>query len=211
MSFVRAKIQGAPYGVTVTDRPEGLSAFLKPDCAAAIWRRQPLPSFQTWIDTLDPELLPRGRVIVPADGVREAVSELCEIAGTPKSQESERLVDDAAALADIFSGLMESPFVRVRLQPVSTNACRKFHVDALTARLVCTYRGPGTQYGVSVDGGDPDQVFTVPTAAPILLRGTVWPETPASGFLHRSPPILGTGVTRLVLVLDPVFNPDDED
>ncbi len=37
----------------------------------------------------------------------------------------------------------------------------------------------------------------------------LWPEQPASGLLHRSPPIEGTGETRLVLVLDGVMDLDD--
>ncbi|MEM6422079.1 MAG: DUF1826 domain-containing protein, partial [Pseudomonadota bacterium] len=45
-----------------------------------------------------------------------------------------------------------------------------------------------------------------PTGMPILLRGKLWPESPASGIVHRSPPIEGTGATRLVLVLDPIFD-----
>ncbi|MEW7008160.1 DUF1826 domain-containing protein [Lentilitoribacter sp. EG35] len=36
------------------------------------------------------------------------------------------------------------------------------------------------------------------------------PETPTSGLLHRSPPIDGTGETRLLLVLDPVSDPEND-
>jgi hypothetical protein len=50
----------------------------------------------------------------------------------------------------------------------------------------------------------------VATGAPILLRGTLWPGDPPSGLMHRSPPIEGTGETRLVLVLDPVDGPEEE-
>lgn len=102
------------------------------------------------------------------------------------------------------------PYVRLRLSRVTANACSKFHIDAITARLVCTYRGTGTQYGISHDGGGPKRMFTVPTGSPILLRGTLWPESPRSGLLHRSPPIEGSGETRLVLVLDPIFDPEEE-
>ena len=77
----------------------------------------------------------------------------------------------------------------------------------MQARLVCTYRGTGTQYGTGLNGADPDRIFTVPPSSPIILRGTLWPEHPASGLLHRSPPIAGTGETRLLLVLDPVDAP----
>ena len=61
---------------------------------------------------------------------------------------------------------MQAAYVRLRLQAVTTNACRKFHLDAITGRLVCTYRGPGTQYGTSTAGEDPEHIRTVPTGAP---------------------------------------------
>ena len=76
------------------------------------------------------------------------------------------LIDDIAALADVFSGVMKASYVRLRLDVVTDNACKKFHIDALTARLVCTYRGTGTQYGIAAHGVPPHQVFTVPTGAP---------------------------------------------
>lgn len=44
--------------------------------------------------------------------------------------------------------------------------------------------------------------------APDLLRGTLWLGKPASGLLHRSPLIEGTGETQLVLVLDPARGPE---
>lgn len=204
MTLVREIVKDAAIGVGVADAPEGLSAIQQPGCAAAIWRRHPLPGFQSWIDALEPERLPKARVILRPENVREAAVQICDAFGTPDCAERAKLIDDTAALADIFAGLMRAPYLRLRFDVVTTNACRKFHIDAVTARLVCTYRGTGTQYGISTDGAEPRRIFTVPTGAPILLRGTLWPERPNSGLLHRSPPIEGTGETRLVLVLDPV-------
>ena len=195
--------------VDVAETPEGLAAIHRPSCAAATWRRQLLPGFQSWIDALEPDQLPNARVIVRADKVREALIQICEAAATPSSNERDWLIDDAVALADHFAGLMRSSYIRLRFDVVTTNACRKFHVDAVTARLVCTYRGTGTQYGVSPDGGEPERIFTVPTGDPILLRGTLWPEEPSSGLRHRSPPIEGSGETRLLLVLDAVADPGE--
>ena len=209
MTLVREIVSDPAIGVGVADTPDGLSALHRPGCAAAIWRRQPLPEFQSWIDGLDPEVLPRARVILRPEAVRDATSEVCDASGMPPGPERDRLVDDIAALADIFAGLMRARWLRLRLDAVTTNACRRFHIDAVTARLVCTYRGTGTQYGISIDGAEPRRVFTVPTGAPILLRGTLWPERPRTGLLHRSPPIEGTGETRLVLVLDPVEDPEE--
>ena len=201
--------RNAVPAVDVTDAPEGLASIRHPGTAAAIWRRRPLPGFQRWIDTLDADLLPRARVILRPDAVHAVVTEACDACGTPDSLDRARLIDDIAALSDILAGILRAPWLRLRLDVVTTNACRRFHVDAVTARLVCTYRGTGTQYGQSIGGSDPTRVFTVPTGAPILLRGTLWPAGPGSGLLHRSPPIEGTGETRLVLVLDPVDDPEE--
>ncbi len=201
-------IKSAPRGVDIVDRPEELATIHRADCAATIWRRQPVAGFQSWIDRLAPEQLPKARLILRPTDVRQAASEICAASGTPKGPERARLVDDVAALADIFAGLMQAEYVRLRFDVVTTNACRKFHVDAVKARLVCTYRGTGTQYGISAGGTEPRRIFTVPTGAPVVLRGTHWPERPRAGLLHRSPPIQGTGETRMLVVLDPVNDPD---
>ncbi|MEM9636545.1 MAG: DUF1826 domain-containing protein [Pseudomonadota bacterium] len=210
MSVVRRTLRKAAVGVAIADNPASLGTFLHPGCAAAIWRRQTPPEVQKWLDTLDPTMLPRGRVILPTDAVSDTLGHLCDVSALPEGPERDWLCDDIASLANMFAGLMQTRYLRLRLDVVTTNACRKFHIDAIMARLVCTYRGTGTQYGVSTDGTDPKRVFTVQTGAPILLRGTLWPAEPPSGLLHRSPPIEGTGETRLVLVVDPVFDPDDD-
>jgi hypothetical protein len=208
--LVREVVRDAAIGVGVADTPEGLSAIRHPGCAAAIWRRQPLPRFRSWIDRLDPANLPRARIILPVEAVRAAVDQVCQASGTPEGPARDMLIDDVAALAGIFSTLMRAPWLRLRLDVVTTDACPRFHVDAVTARLICAYRGTGTQYGVSTDGAAPSRVFTVPTGAAVILRGTLWPQGPRTGLLHRSPPIEGTGETRLVLVLDPVDDPGEE-
>ncbi len=204
MNAVAEIARDAAPGVVAGDTSDALSAIRGPDCAAAIWKRQPMPGFQTWIDTLGPTQLPRGRIIVRPEAVPDAVQEICTASGTPEGAQRDRLADDIAALADIFAGLMDAKWLRLRLDVITTNACRRFHIDAVTARLVCTYRGTGTQYGISKGGAEPGRIFTVPTGSPILLRGTLWRERPRSGLLHRSPPIEGTGETRAVLVFDSV-------
>ena len=209
MILTQDPVREAGAGVAVTDRPEDLTAFLKPGIAAAIWQRQPMPEFQAWIDALPDDALPSARLILPKDAVRDAMSLLCDGAGLPQGLQRDRLTDDVAALARVFAGLMQAPFLRLRLDRITGNACRRFHVDAVTARLVCTYRGPGTQYGIGSDGAEPARVFSVPTGAPILLKGTLWRDGPSMDLLHRSPPIEGTGQVRLVLVLDPLDSPWD--
>lgn len=210
MQYVRDYVEDAAVGVAVAERPEALDVFLAPGVAAAIWQRRLNGEFHDWLDELDPQRLPRCRVVLRPDNVGYAVTQICDAAGTPANAWRDSLVADIAVLAEIFAGMMQAKFLRVRLDVVETNACRKFHIDSVTARLVCTYRGTGTQYGISTDGTPPNPVFTVDTGSPILLRGTLWPKPPRSGLLHRSPPIAGTGETRLVLVLDPMDRPEEE-
>ena len=191
--------------------PSGLSAIHQPGTAATVWERTPLSGFQSWIDALPPEQLPRARVILRPEAVCDALLEIARLHGIPDCPERNLLIEDISALALIFADVMACELLQLRLDVIQSNACRKFHIDAVRARLICTYRGTGTQYGISGDGTDPAEILTVPTGSPIILRGTRWPETPLSGLLHRSPPIAGTGETRLLLVLDPVEDPEKAD
>lgn len=211
MNVLRQEISVSSSGVALVDSPEDLHAILQPECAAALWRRQPLPAFQNWIAGVRPDALPQARVILRPHLVAEAVSAICNGAGLAVQHMVGVLVDDISALAAVFAEITNAPYLRLRLDVVSNNACKKFHIDALTLRLICTYRGTGTQYGISENGAAPDPVFTAPTGAPIVLRGTEFPGDPKSGLLHRSPPIEGTGETRLVLVLDPIYAADDDE
>lgn len=203
LSEITEDIKG---GISSSGTPEALSAIRLPACAAALWCRSRLSRFQTWIDNLSCEHLPSFRVTLRASQVGEALLNISNVYGTPDCSERDLLIDDVAALAAIFSNIMRTDYLRVCLHVVAENDCCTFHVDAVTARLVCTYRGTGTQYGNLARQGDPDPVHTVPTGSPIILRGSHWPEVPTSGLLHRSPPIQGTGETRLVLTLEPVEN-----
>ncbi|MEL6373601.1 MAG: DUF1826 domain-containing protein [Pseudomonadota bacterium] len=194
----------AVAGVRVVTSANGMAHIRQPDCAAVVWQREPLTSFQAWINALDPSHLPRTRIVLRPAAVRDAVIHACDQAQMPESPQRTILADDISALAAAFADLTQAAFVRLRLDVVNTDACRKFHVDAISSRLICTYRGTGTQYGVARDGEQPDRVFTAPVGAPLVLRGKLWPAKQPSRLLHRSPPIAGTGETRLVLVVDPL-------
>ena len=149
-------------------------------------------------------------MILRPDRVCDALDLLCDAHDTPAGPERDLLIDDIGTLAEIFAGVTGAPYLRLRLDVVTTNACRKFHVDSLKLRLICTYRGTGTQYGTSLGDTQPTHIFTVPTGAPTIMRGKLFAEHPATGLMHRSPPIEGTGETRLVLVLDPIEDLEEE-
>ena len=193
--------------VSINNNIDGLYAIRKPSVPAVIWRRTPLSKFQTWIDSLSDEQLPSARISLPLNAISEALAEVMQISGTPACVQREMLVDDITALANVFAEINRTKFLRLRLEAITGNACSKFHIDAVTTRLVCTYRGPGTQYCFSADDCNSSNIYDVPTSSPIVMRGTLWPTKDKSGFFHRSPPIEGSGKTRLLLVLDPISDP----
>ena len=196
--------------VSIYDYIDGLYAIRQPLVPAVIWRRSPLSKFQTWIDSLSDEELPSARVALPLDKIHEVLTEVMQISATPACVQREMLIDDIAALANVFAEINQTNLLRLRLEVINSNKCSKFHIDAVTTRLVCTYRGPGTQYCFSADEFDPSNICDVPTSSPIVMRGTLWPTEKRSDFLHRSPPIDGSGKTRLLLVLDPINDPKIE-
>lgn len=197
--------------VVTTRTPDGLRAIAAPEgVAGVVWSRDPARAFQDWIDGLDPAQLPSARVILPPAAVPDALPAIFDSSGTPPGPQRDMLAGDVSALAQIFGDLTGAPWLRLRFDVVRNNACSKFHLDAVTVRLVCTYRGQGTQYGTAIAHEDPARVHTVPTGSPILLRGTLWPGSAGIRLRHRSPPIEGTGETRLVLVLDPLMSPEGE-
>ncbi|MEM6355512.1 MAG: DUF1826 domain-containing protein [Pseudomonadota bacterium] len=210
MNMVRDVATIEAVGVEIAGARDGLAAIQQPGCAAVVWRRQPEPGFKAWIDALMPDLLPQARIILRPEELQDAVLELCDEQGVPDGPERAWLLQDIEELTRTLLKLVPAPFLRLRLEAVSTNRCRKFHVDTVAARLLCTYRGTGTQWGISADGAEPRPIVPVPTGAPIVLRGTIRLEAPRSGLVHRSPPIEGTGQTRFVLGIDPITDPDEE-
>ncbi|MFT3691023.1 DUF1826 domain-containing protein [Paenirhodobacter sp.] len=180
--------------------PSVLRQIAAPGIAAAIWQRAPAKEFTDWIEALPPGHLPRLRTIADVGAVESCVQAACDMMGTPSGTMRDMLAGDIAALAFIMAEVMQSPLLHLRLDAISTDACRRFHVDNMTARMLCTYRGAGTQLAQPGQEQAPQDV--APGAAAIL-RGTLWPGQEATALLHRSPPIGGTGQTRLLLVIDP--------
>lgn len=196
--------------VRISSSVNALNAISEPGVSAAIWHRTPTAGFQTWIDQLAPGQLPALRIVTPPERVRDVVEMACDAANTPDCAERDQLISDVVELSKLFNAVMKAPYLRVRLDVVDNNACRKFHIDHVVARLICTFRGHATQYGLREETGDPKIVHEAPLGSPIFLRGERWPNDVRSKIVHRSPPIAGTGETRLVLVFDAMEKPQDE-
>ncbi|MEP2102538.1 MAG: DUF1826 domain-containing protein [Parasphingorhabdus sp.] len=127
-------------------------------------------------------------------------------AGHETSVARDMLQIDILALANRFAQVMQTELVEIRLEHVTTNACKKFHTDYVTARLITTYLGQGTQWldgedAADCDCGDPHNIQQMKAGDVALFKGRLWSQdVPA---IHRSPPIEGTGEERLILVINP--------
>ena len=171
-------------------------------CNLAVWERPPIDGlgalvqgtqrdlrFSTDCDTLTPKL----------------TSELAR-AGYAASPLLDALVDDIGELAIVFSDLVSARRIELRLEVVTTDSCRKFHADYVTARLITTYTGRGTQWLDHSDaariqkGIEPRNIRALQAGDVGIFKGKMATDQPA---IHRSPPIGGTGEKRLLLVINP--------
>ena len=113
------------------------------------------------------------------------------------------LANDVIMLANRFADAMDVGAVRVRIERVDSNACKKVHADFTDVRLITTYAGPGTDvapHGSDEDGSD-CCLERVPTGWVGLFKGRTYaPDHPPC--FHRSPPVSDTGEKRLMLVID---------
>ncbi|MFV0386054.1 DUF1826 domain-containing protein [Paracoccus sp. (in: a-proteobacteria)] len=181
--------------------PSVLRSISGAGIAATIWQRNPLPAFTDWINALSPDQLPRLRTLVRVGAVEPSVHAACDLAGTPNGPDRDMLASDIAALAVILAGIIEAPLLQLRLDVVSPDACRSFRIDNNTsARLLCSYRGTGTQLVTPGQGHAPTDVTTGSVA---LLRGRLWPGDEETALLHRLSLAGVRDETRLLAMIDP--------
>lgn len=128
--------------------------------------------------------------------------------GIPGSSARDAFVADLAALVSHFATLAQTRTVRMRLDAITGDACRRWHRDCVPLRLICTYLGPGTQWvppGLSAvvlarPDDDASEAMAFDAGEVALFKGCGWGgEAHDSGIVHRSPRIAGSGLTRLVL------------
>jgi hypothetical protein len=163
------------------------------------------------LDALPFAMLPNFRLEGPAGSVRTWLETLAATPGLPAALAW--VIADCVTQAGRFVDASGSTSLSVKLEAIADDACRRLHHDYVAHRLVCTYRGPGTEWlphaHEAALGDERDVVPAawlqpVPRFVAALFAGRLLPG--AMPVLHRSPPIAGTGQLRLVLTINEPFS-----
>ena len=177
-----------------------LQRILDPDVHLAVWQRRAARGLEG-LEGLDWDAIADVDRDVPVVALASAIPEALRSAGYP---DVVALAEAIVPLASDFAALIACDALRIRLDVIETDACRKFHADQVTVRLLMPLVGPGTQWvHANAEPQVPEGELRIGDVG--LFKGRVWAEEPV--ILHRSPPIAAMGITRLLLVIDPGSGP----
>jgi hypothetical protein len=206
-----ADVRGSLSVVCIGRSADVLGDIARPGVELAAWQRAPDPAWAEWLAAMPAPDLPTCRLEVAPDDAAHALNAHFDAGGPPCGEPRNAFVADIAGLVAKFAELAATPSVRLRVDAVTGDACRRWHRDCVPLRLICTYRGPGTLWmppalGANVlakPDDDAPQAMAFEAGDVALFKGCGWPrQVHDGGIVHRSPRIAGTGITRLVLVLD---------
>jgi Protein of unknown function (DUF1826) len=181
----------------------------------AIWRRDVPRAIAHWLSEISSEELGRVHNVdkeLAAECVPAVISSALP-ARTPAAIAGvAALARDAGDLAVLFAQMSGNP-VRFRLEWVKDRQCPYFHADNVVMRLLCTYRGLGTEWianNIADRLTSPQSIPPLTTinrlqAGDVAIMGGSLSDGVAGPVRHRSPPANGADEWRLLLAIDPAF------
>jgi hypothetical protein len=189
----------------LTTSAADLAAILEPGCSVAILRRRPQPDIAACLDAAAAaDVLGGGFRITLAPGEAPYAALL------PDAPGRDALVRELDAVAELYADLLGCPRIGLRWEVASAAMCPRFHTDRVGIRLLCTYRGPGTEWidPAAADPGADIAAGRIRHAQPfdlVLLKGEAWPGHEGSGAVHRSPGVPREAAPRVLLALDAIW------
>lgn len=208
-----SKSPASPHAVS--DQPGTLRRVLEQGVNLSLWQRPYQQAIARELSSLQAYDLPDARRWTSTASFDD---DLCALLGQrdldPSAFRARRI--DLGRLAALFFRMSGERDVALRLETTEGDACRRFHVDRTHLRLLCTYRGPGTEWlrdgqvdrAALTDGAPNDDIIRLGEPARFetfwvgVLKGDAYPGNAGHGLVHRSPPIAGTGQTRVLFCLD---------
>jgi len=176
------------------------------DIQGVCLRRQPDPDLEAELAAVDARGWPVGPV-----NARNTLAALEAGDGLEYLPQAPRLRADIVRLATVYTDLIGCPETGLRFVRLEGTLCPRFHIDRVGVRLLCTYRGPGTQWGrrdalLPTDRPPASPVGQARAFDVLLLKGSTWPENAHLGAVHRSPAPGRDSPPRLLLSIDAVWN-----
>ncbi|AQA18610.1 hypothetical protein BST95_10550 [Halioglobus japonicus] len=190
-----------------------LETISNPEVNLSLWQRPEEHRVALEAATLATHPLRDARRPTSLTSFDEDVCALLQLQGVnPANYEALRA--DMFMLTQLFAPLTEGRPFRFRLLTTAKDDCRRFHLDRINLRLLCTYHGPGTEWlrNEQVDrlaqarGAPNEDIIRFGEASRFqpfwvgIMRGD--PANNGDGLVHRSPPIAGTGQARVLFCLD---------
>ena len=205
---VLAKSDGRSDAVRSVETRNGLAGIVEPNVALVIWERSLPLAFREWLEELESQQLPNLRVLIAPADMRRAIEPHMDACRMPAGEMRDLLIRDIGKLVSTFADITASNLVDVRLERVVHDACWKFHRDSVETRLLTTYRGPATEWVQPRDAAQAmreqrnyeGQLERLQDHGVAIFKGSR--AQAVSGIVHRSPPIKGSGCTRLLLCLN---------
>ncbi|MEA3641396.1 MAG: DUF1826 domain-containing protein [Lamprobacter sp.] len=208
--------------VALVDRAGQLADITHPEITLALWQRSTDPKIEYEVAGLTAGQLPSGRIALSTAETQGSC--MARLQGLLQEHGVEPggfgwWLADMAMLAEQFTELVNRTLgphtITARVETLDDVACPKFHVDRTRLRLLCTYRGPGTEWlpdeevdRAALEDRQPNaqiQRGAQPRALqPFwvgLFKGECFPGNAGRGQVHRSPAV-PPGSMRVLFCLD---------
>lgn len=205
--------------ILFVDQLADLVSIFDTDVQLCIMQRSQQPEILDYLDAAENDL---------GSGIRQSFNRgtLFPAELLPDLSGREFLLKDMRFLMDLYFDLTGCDAIALRLMVLDRAMCPRFHTDFTGIRLLCTWKGPGTQW-LSSDYADrsklgegsrgladlksglirdPRGIGEVPAFAIALLKGEAWENNAGKGIIHRSPALGSTGKMRIALSLDALWN-----
>lgn len=192
----------------------GLTHILRPEINLAVWQRRVPAAISIWLSRIRAEDLLRGSRDIdrslPVEDVAATLLSNLPVNDPVAEDGMTALAHDATELAAFFVQLSGSSSVRLRLDWVTEQQCPRIHADRVPMRLLCTYRGPGTEWIAndvtlaSPDVEPPKSMLNRFGAGDVAIMKGSLSGGSVGPLRHRSPPLECPAEWRLLLTLDPL-------
>lgn len=203
--------------------PMVLGQIFEKNKSVAVWQRPVVDEITNYFDAVFKTL---GMGI---RGVFSIASLQGDMASSlPNGIGKQAVIDDIYLLSDMLTTLFDCEHVGVRLVPLNSAMCPRFHVDNIPVRLVSTYLGSGTQWLPQESASEllPKNTSASPRQSRLgqahndnsnqekhirqmntfdvgLLKGKAWQGHEDFAAVHRSCAV-NQGDKRVLLTLDPM-------